>query len=306
MMAFRNDFLFKKFLLFILWWTIVRSQQELISSDYLVESNQEWTEDVHSERIISHSSKKEEKSYISNTYEGFDQNFNLTTLMYVAIITRHGSRSPLHTFPNDPYPFNNLTFWPDGPKQLTRYGKQQLYESGRNIRSRYNGFLSQLYIPHEISVRSNVFDRDFMSAACLLAGLYPPSDYQLWNPKIYWQPVPIWEDPLDVSLLVTEPSNCPRFEIYQKRSVAEFNSESSQHRNLLEYVSKHVGKKVETLTELGDITDTLIMQQENGYKLPLWTKNIYPEPLFTLGAAGLAAVSSGSPQMIRFAAGALL
>ena len=45
----------------------------------------------------------------------------------------------------------------------------------------------------------SIYDRDFMSAACLLAGLYPPAGYQLWNPVILWQPIPIWEDPFDVA-----------------------------------------------------------------------------------------------------------
>jgi lysosomal acid phosphatase len=40
-------------------------------------------------------------------------------------------------------------------------------------------------------VASSDLDRTLMSAYCVLAGLYPPTDAEEWNPDIKWQPVPV-------------------------------------------------------------------------------------------------------------------
>ncbi|KAL1131448.1 hypothetical protein AAG570_011065 [Ranatra chinensis] len=114
-------------------------------------------------------------------------------------ITRHGSRSPVLTYPNDPYPYHDNRYWPAGNGQLTKYGHQQMYASGINYRRRLNGFLPLQYNPNYTLARTNLFDRDFTSAACFLAGLYPPQGYQLWNSFIPWQPIPIWQEPFDIA-----------------------------------------------------------------------------------------------------------
>ncbi len=37
-----------------------------------------------------------------------------------------------------------------------------------------------------------------MSAECMLAGLYPPEDTQIWNPNISWQPISVHTTPMDI------------------------------------------------------------------------------------------------------------
>lgn len=73
----------------------------------------------------------------------------------------------------------------------TQIGKYELYELGRYLRSRYNGFLNTTYTSEDVYVFSSDRDRTLMSAACCLAGLYPPQGEQVWNPEINWQPIPI-------------------------------------------------------------------------------------------------------------------
>ncbi|KAK9498562.1 hypothetical protein O3M35_003166 [Rhynocoris fuscipes] len=277
-----------------------------VSIEAEVISPQDYKVNIDDELKIFGGNRSSVSFSINSTYEYENfLNFNLSTLKYVAVVTRHGSRSPFKSYPNDPYPYYNSKYWPDGIEQLTRYGKQQLYESGKILRDRYNGFISKHYIVEEISVRTNLYDRDFMSAACLLAGLYPPSGYQEWNPFILWQPIPIWEQPYDVVPLGENPTLCPRYYNEMNKMKNELNNKGNQHTKLLEYVSNHTGTNIK-YSELYDIGDTFIMQQENGFKLPEWSKLIYPEPLLSIYAMEFSVITAGTQEMARLAAGPLL
>nr|XP_014285495.1 lysosomal acid phosphatase-like [Halyomorpha halys] len=231
---------------------------------------------------------------------------DVSTIRFISVITRHGSRSPTETYPKDPYPYTNPKFWPDGPGQLTRFGKQQLYATGQTLRMRYNGFLNVNYFPNDNIVRSNRYDRDFMSAACLLAGLYPPAGYQLWNPAILWQPIPIWEELFDVAELAERPGQCPRYAAEQKKAITELNRHSGRYKKLFSYLSKHMGKKITHITSIIDVWDVLQLQMENGYKLPQWTKSVFPEKIARLYAISFNTVVSGTPEMIRLTAGPVM
>ena len=62
-------------------------------------------------------------------------------LLMVFILCRHGDRSPVHTFPTDPY----RRLWKMGYGQLTAYGAEQHHELGRVIRKMYSGFVPEVY-----------------------------------------------------------------------------------------------------------------------------------------------------------------
>lgn len=48
----------------------------------------------------------------------------------------------------------------------------------------------------QIYVQSTDCDHTLMSAQASLAGLYPPTQGQIWNPRILWQPIPVHTVPL--------------------------------------------------------------------------------------------------------------
>ena len=65
------------------------------------------------------------------------------------------------------------------------------FNFGQFLRNRYADFFDTIYNKNKVYVRSTDFDRTLMTAQCLLAGLYSPVDYQVWNDSIKWQPIPV-------------------------------------------------------------------------------------------------------------------
>lgn len=80
-----------------------------------------------------------------------------------------------------------------------------MYKKGQIIRSLYsNSFLSDMYLDSEILVKTTNVGRTYMSAAMVLAGIYPPKDYQKWsNSETVWQPIPIYSDSPDHGTVCT-------------------------------------------------------------------------------------------------------
>ncbi|XP_059519940.1 prostatic acid phosphatase isoform X5 [Myotis daubentonii] len=114
-------------------------------------------------------------------------------LKFVTLVFRHGDRSPIETFPNDPI---KEASWPQGFGQLTQLGMEQHYELGEYIRKRYGKFLNESYKHQQVYVRSTDIDRTLMSAMTNLAALFPPEGISLWNPNLPWQPIPVHTVPL--------------------------------------------------------------------------------------------------------------
>ncbi|XP_036076748.1 lysosomal acid phosphatase isoform X3 [Rousettus aegyptiacus] len=64
------------------------------------------------------------------------------SLRFVTLLYRHGDRSPVKTYPKDPYQEDE---WPQGFGQLTKEGMLQHWELGQALRQRYHGFLNTSY-----------------------------------------------------------------------------------------------------------------------------------------------------------------
>lgn len=81
-----------------------------------------------------------------------------------------------------------------------------IHKLGSYLRGKYNDFLGPVYNLQNVAVTSTLVNRTFMSAESLLAGLFKPTSYQIFNQNITWQPIPIFtNNDLDHSV------NCPRF-----------------------------------------------------------------------------------------------
>lgn len=192
-------------------------------------------------------------------------------------IFRHGDRAARFPYPNDMY--KDKSDWPEGWGQLTnvrfnirikkeskistlvcllQLGKQQSYDLGLFFRRRYNKLLGT-YSPDKVIAVASDFDRTVNTASVVLAALFPPTDDQIWNVNLLWQPIPVHRIPLEIDYLIAATDSCPRFlqlrEGYE--SSPEIKSMVEQHRELLEYLEKHSGQPIRSLIDVRDIWDTL-------------------------------------------------
>ncbi|KAE8596915.1 hypothetical protein XENTR_v10016281 [Xenopus tropicalis] len=193
-------------------------------------------------------------------------------LKFAVILYRHGDRSPIATFPNDNHTEDS---WPDGFGQLTKLGKQQQYELGRYLRTRYARFLNASYRPSEVYVRSTDIDRTIMSAQANLAGLFQPAGDQIWNSSIFWQPIPVHTvSKTEDKLLLMPFSNCPLYEKLVKETFSskEYHQLVEPYLDFLNILSKNTGFSIEQLSQFGAWTtyDALFCETIHNYSLPTW------------------------------------
>ena len=192
-----------------------------------------------------------------------------TTLKALAIIHRHGDRSVINpSYPNDPY--GNISFWPDGFKQLTIAGKQRLFNLGQFIRTRYSNYLTN--DPREVVSRSSGANRCLESAAMLLAAAYPPKGHWNWNSSFPWQPFPIMTRPRSEDGLLNPTCDCPASETERKRAqkLPEYQDFEISNDALFKYLSKHTGENVTSVQTAEYIYDDLHIERSMNYTLPSW------------------------------------
>nr|XP_019943594.1 PREDICTED: lysosomal acid phosphatase-like [Paralichthys olivaceus] len=178
-------------------------------------------------------------------------------LVYVTVLFRHGDRSPVKAFPTDPHQESD---WPQGFGQLSQIGMRQHFELGQFLRNRYKGFLNESYNRHEISVRSTDYDRTLMSAEANLAGLYPPSGQQVFNPNLKWQPIPVHTVPQSEERLLSFPlGDCPRYKqlMNETEHSEEFINVTNKYQDILELVKNKTGLTEVHVETVWSVYDTL-------------------------------------------------
>ncbi|CAH0722839.1 unnamed protein product, partial [Brenthis ino] len=197
------------------------------------------------------------------------------TLRLVIIFFRHGARTPVSSYKSDP--FKNYQ-WPDGLGSLTNVGKLQLYELGKKYRSYYANFIPEDYYEKDVLIRSSDKSRCMMSAYTFLAGLYPPSEKQMWHPEIPWQPIPVYSLPRDLDNIVAATKPCKVWKAMYNELLEEMNADP-KFTELFDYLSKHTNQSMRSILEVDFLYSTFQTEQEAGLKLPEWTKNVFPHKM---------------------------
>ncbi|XP_013196183.2 prostatic acid phosphatase-like [Amyelois transitella] len=209
------------------------------------------------------------------------------TLRLVVIFFRHGARTPTHTYKSDP--FKNYQ-WPDGLGSLTNVGKLQLYELGKKYRSYYANFIPEEYYEKDVYIRSSDKSRCMMSAYTFLAGLYPPTERQMWHPEIPWQPIPVHSLPRELDNIVAGSKKCKLFtEMYEELKTEK--DLEPRFSELFDYLSKYTNQSMRSVLDVDFLYSSMLAQQEAGLKLPEWTKNVFPNKMRTPFMLSLALLS---------------
>ncbi|XP_060533766.1 prostatic acid phosphatase-like [Cylas formicarius] len=200
------------------------------------------------------------------------------TLQGVAVLFRHGDRSPMDTWPNDPY-YGNSTLWPDGYGQLNNKGKRRHFELGKWFRNRYDGFLPSRYNSSDIYVRSTDVDRTLMSAECNLAGLYSPQDDQVWDVDIGWQPVPVHTVTYDSDNVLAFGAPCPKHDLLEEQLKAsdEIQEILNEHKDTLDAIGAASGYGDMDLRKVSKIFSTVTIYRGFNLTLPGWTEDYWPQ-----------------------------
>uniref|UniRef100_A0A5S6QWF5 acid phosphatase n=1 Tax=Trichuris muris TaxID=70415 RepID=A0A5S6QWF5_TRIMR len=197
-------------------------------------------------------------------------------LIFTHVLYRHGDRTPVATYPNDPY---QEDAWPNGFKQLTQKGCQQQHELGEYLRRTYGGFLDESYNAAQIYVRSTDYDRTLASAACNLAGLFPPAGSQVWNSEIKWQPVPIHTVSVENDYLLKVGHECPAFDAMLKDAHDRFVANLYKgYDTFFQFLKNVTGVKVVDSASVKRIATALQLEASAGFDLPAWTQQVWLDP----------------------------
>ncbi|XP_046670643.1 testicular acid phosphatase homolog isoform X3 [Homalodisca vitripennis] len=243
-----------------------------------------------------------------------------TSLQLVIAVARHGNRaSDFSVAMPLCYPVNDTNTWPYGPGQLTNKGRLQMHRLGKRIRSLYDGFISQYYLPEQVMAYTKDESRLVMSAELLLAGLFPPRGYQVWNSDLLWQPVPVFRNYKEHTrrAIPVNASACPKFQRAQASSLEQYEEKYGRNvTDLVEYVQRATGINIVNdvprnfvdhnlyRIALWFIWESIIhavrsLTDNEGLKLPDWATRIYPDPIAHLISELTKAYATASDTQIK-------
>lgn len=109
---------------------------------------------------------------------------------------------------------------------------------------RYGSIIGPEYDANKIYVRATDVDRTIASALSNLAGMFPPAGYELWNPEIKWQPIPVHTVPAQYDYVIgSAVPSCPAYEKAYKQALnsTKLNDVIKEVEPLLKYISANAG-----------------------------------------------------------------
>ncbi|XP_031845966.1 prostatic acid phosphatase [Nomia melanderi] len=225
-------------------------------------------------------------------------------IVFANILYRHGDRTPIRPYTNDPY--NNESVWPVPYGQLTNLGKHQHLLLGRWLRKRYSQLLSNFYSPYDIYVQSTDVDRTLMSAESHLAGLYPPSGNQIWD-NIRWMPIPVHTIPEDKDYVLAAKKYCPKYDLELEKVMnsAEMKRIDEENEKIYAYLTEKTGNKISSLRTVEQIYNVLFIESIYNKTLPEWTKSVFPDKLKPIAAKSFT-INAYNKILQRLKSGSLL
>lgn len=170
-----------------------------------------------------------------------------------------------------------------------------MYDLGSYTRSRYQNFLPEVYQKKDFMMYTTDMGRSITSAHLYTAGLYPPTDLEVWNEALKWNPI---------STRVAEPSVLRSLPIgcksYANLFIPAMEKQLENFKNdpISEYINLHSGVEGNDIFDYIHIYDALAVEESMGLELPDWTKKVYPETLLNISQAYIEATVMNE-KMIR-------
>lgn len=225
-------------------------------------------------------------------YTAFASSLKDNTIQQVTFLFRHGDRTPLRTYPTDPY--KNYS-WPGGWGALTTKGMRQLYFIGKKIRKRYNSIVDLKFNSMTSFIRSSDSDRCIMSAQALLAGLYPPTTDQIFVSNLKWRPIPVHTVPRNMDKVIVVKAPCPKLkQALEEAYVNESIKSDGKLENYYKELTMHTQQPVKTITDIEFLYNILYIQSKHGLVLPKWAKKYYNDEMKTIAARALTLLTSNT------------
>ncbi|XP_058791859.1 venom acid phosphatase Acph-1-like [Phymastichus coffea] len=227
-------------------------------------------------------------------------------LELVQVLFRHGARTPNNVEINT----NNYTlaemYAPLGLGQLTNKGKQQEYEFGRFLRKRYDDYLGTSYKSKDVYTYSSTSARTQMSLQLVLAGLYPPSDSEIWNPRLKWSPIPYEQVPFESDVLL-ESYKTSTFRKHMTRALDsdQFKRRLAKFSDFFKFVEERtIIKNIDSFWTTHSTFDILIANEFMNMPLPDWYTPEVREKFLEAGEI-LRDAMIATPKMKRIGVGPL-
>lgn len=120
---------------------------------------------------------------------------------------------------------------------------------GQWLRKRYDFFLSDKYRPQDVYIFATNLDRTISSASAVSAGLYPPTDNQIWNQNLLWLPIPIKTAPHECNTIIVHDRKCPRYEkLLKETKMSDYFLEINRNQSsIFELIKNHTGWIIEDI-----------------------------------------------------------
>lgn len=146
-----------------------------------------------------------------------------------------------------------------------------------------------------------------MSAQANLAGLYPPSEEQLWNKNIRWIPIPVLTRSKNEDNMLSFSRSCSKYsQLYaQNLKNYELKPEEVKNKEFYDFIYKMTKLKPEGLRKIWTVADVLFCEKTHNYTLPNWVNDTVFERLQKIRAHSFTLMFE-TEELAKFKGGPLL
>lgn len=188
-------------------------------------------------------------------------------LLQIHVVYSHGHISPKAFYAKDPHASSPI--WNNGPLELTVLGRQQGFQLGKQLRSRYGTLLSKARAWETIEATSSYTSRTLTTSTALLAGLVSTANGT--RSDIAWQPITVHTS-TECSRALASNLHCPQYDYLKRRQNSDNDDDT---RMLYRLLTKYTGEPIETSDALLNLYRCLEIERQAGLRIPKWTRPIY-------------------------------